>query len=361
MQIFKRLKFLIIAIYSYIYQSIHSLFSSQEEDIIVFVVPNKNLICGGTMSISNMADIAKELFPSKKVYLCVNAKYQKFLRYSGFNSPHRILNIRNYIDKWLKRSNVIINVYESGTIELLNYLNQPKFKNKLDSIQVNILNQNQEMMPSEEDVYRSLGKIKKLTMTLAYKSNSRLEYPYLVIPPRHVGAWFPETRNEIPPFEEKRDFCIISPDKNEFKSEIVQLLTSNGIECFDEWPIPYALFNKLQKQAKWTISFGEGWDGYTMGQFLNGGIGFGVYNKNFEQNYFDTKSLPPFLFKSYEDMRANIIRIINEYNNKITFESTVAEMTTIMASDPDSNTADKVKNRWKSFYENDILIYPKQV
>ena len=94
--------------------------------------------------------------------------------------------------------------------------------------------------------------------------------------------------------------------------EIKDKLLAAGIECYDTWPVPFPEFCKIQQKAKWTISFGEGWDGYSSGQFLNGGIGFGVLQPNFTQDYFDFNDLPPFLFKNYEDMRSEERRVGKE-------------------------------------------------
>lgn len=321
-------------------------------DKIVFVVPNKDLICGGTMSISNMADVAKEIFPDKEVYIAITDRLQRFERYKHFNSPHAIINLRFFLKSWLKKANVVIHVYDAGTLDLLRLLNEPAYRSYLTKVRVNILNQNQEFMPPEEDILKLKGSVENISMTLAFNANKDLSFPYLNYKPMHVGAWYPDLAQVDIPFRLKQNLCILSPDKSDYREEIKAKLIDAGIECYDTWPISFPDFCKLQQKAKWTISFGEGWDGYSSGQFINGGIGFGVLQKNFSQDYFDFDNLPPFLFKSYEDMNNTIISVIQKLNEESVYEEINHKMVETMNNDPHSNSLDNIRNRWRQFYSS---------
>lgn len=322
------------------------------KDKIVFVVPNRELICGGTMSISNMADVAKEIFPEKEVYLAVTDRLQRFEKYNYFNSPHKIINLRFFLKSWLKQANVIIHVYDAGTLELFKLLNKRVYRLFLNKVHVNILNQNQDFMPPEEDLIRLKGAIENISMTLAFNANKDLLFPYLNYSPMHVGAWYPDLAQVDIPFSQKQNLCILSPDRSDYREEIKNKLIGAGIECYDTWPIPFPEFCKLQQKAKWTISFGEGWDGYSSGQFINGGIGFGVLQKNFSQDYFDFDNLPPFLFKNYEDMNRNILSIIRQLNEEPVYEELNHKMVETMNNDPHSNSLDNIRKRWRQFYSS---------
>ena len=148
-------------------------------------------------------------------------------------------------------------------------------------------------------------------------------------------------------------FILLRPHENiAFNFPDGNLLSCRqiGIYCYQKYPIPFSKFVELQKEAKWTISFGEGWDGYSAGQFRNGGIGFGVYQLNFAKKYFNYDNLPHFLFKSYDDLEREILNRIAEYDNEDTFESTNKNIVKIMYSDPENSTSESVRVRWREYY-----------
>lgn len=346
-------KHVVVAIKSAIIQHASLIFSGiSEKDKIVFVVPNKNMICGGTMSISNMADIAKELFPDKEIYMSITDRFQRFERYTQFKSPHRIINLRYFLKPWFRKARVMIHVYDAGTLDLLQLLNKKKHRHYLDKVHVNILNQNQDFMPSARDIMNLKGRVENVSMTLAFNANKDLSFPYLKYSPVHVGAWFPDLEQTPVPYRRKENLCILSPDQSTYRDEIKDKLLAAGIECYDTWPVPFPEFCKIQQKAKWTISFGEGWDGYSSGQFLNGGIGFGVLQPNFTQDYFDFNDLPPFLFKNYEDMNDNILSVIGSLDEESAFETLNYKIVDTINRDPHSNSFDNVRSRWKQFYSS---------
>ncbi len=326
--------------------------AGSSKDKIVFIVPNRDVTLGGTMSVSTMGDIAQELFPNKDVHLGVINKIQGFTKYSGFQSNFEIINLNIYLKKWIKSSNILFHVCEILIIDFLDYINEHIDKEDIDKIQINILNQNHQMLPSEAEIKKHLGKVKSMTMTLAYHANTGYRACYLKHSPIHVGAMYPKTKHDSLSFEQKENLCIISPDENEYKDRIKQLLEENGIRCFDSWPVPYEKFLELQSRAKWTISFGEGWDGYSSGQFTRGGIGFGVYQSEFSQSYFNEDKLPVFLFKSYEEMHENIVDTIKSLDNKDSFTSLNKHIMDIRLRDSYTNDPIKVKSRWILYYNS---------
>lgn len=319
---------------------------------IVFVVPPVADISGGILSIMNMSNMAKEFFPDRDVYVCEFTPVQKRDRYPGSDMKTRVLNLKYFLPAWLRRNDkILFHVYEGGVVTFLKHLEKLGLLDKMKNSTLNILNQNQDYMPSGEDFSDYLHFFKKVTMTLAFKNNEKIDFPYLSMPAMHVGAFFEGPESKAVPFREKQDLCVVSVDEHPMKTEIVKKIKDLGIEIYDRYPIPFREFVELQKKAKWTVSFGEGWDGYTMGQLQNGGIGFGVYQPNFVQKYFNDDDLPKFLFRSYKEMSDNIAETIAYYNNEKVFEEENKKWLEIVNADEDSNSLSKVKERWKNYYK----------
>ena len=318
---------------------------------IVFVVPSPDFISGGILSIINMYNTARELFPDKDVYFVNIKRFQKVDRWHMLDFKGKILNLNYFLKRWLHNNDrIIFHVFEYGLMSFLVFLEKKGLLHRMKNATLNILNQNQDQMPPEEKFQRFIPYFRDVTMTVAYKENEKKDFSCLTIPPIHVGAYFEGPLPEQIPYSKKKNICIFSNDSGPHQEEIRKVVTDMGIKVYDKYPIPYSDFVNLQKEAKFTISFGEGWDGYTMGQFSNGGIGFGVYQKNFQQDYFDSDSLPKFLFASYDEMLAGIKEAIEFYDDEKVMEEENKKWVEIMNESENVNTKEKVKERWKKYY-----------
>ena len=327
-----------------------------EKDKIIYVVPGC-FITGGVLSILNMFHIAKKLFPDKEIFISVLTKFQKADKFREVNFEGRVINLKYFLPDWLNRkNNILFHVYEDGLVGFLQSIEQLGLLDKLRNSSLNILNQNNDLMPAREQIENYLPYFKRVTMTLAYKENEKISFPYLDMPAMHVGAFFDGASPEVIPYEKKKNLCVLSDDDNPVKPIIKDKLIKKGIEVYDSYPIPYGEFVELQKKAKWTISFGEGWDGYTMGQFENGGIGFGVYQENFQQPYFDKNNLPQFLFTSFEEMNEEILDRILSFDEKERFEEVNKKWRDVLANAENINSCQKVKERWINYYKKNGFL-----
>ena len=325
---------------------------SSRREKIVFVVPNGCFISGGILSIINMYHIAVGLFPQKDVFLATLASFQKADTYRDVKTDARVINLKYFLPDWLEQGDkILLHVYEDGLMAFLENIKKMGLLPKLKNVTLNILNQNQNFMPSEKEVGKYAHYFGKVTMTLAYESNIKdNQCKYLDMAPKHVGAYFEGEDPELVPFGKKENLCVLSDDKHPLKAAVKKKLIENGIEVYDTYPVPYNEFVRLQKRAKWTVSFGEGWDGYTMGQFNNGGIGFGVYQPEFAQSYFDAGNLPLFLFDSYEEMAERILERIALYDDAGRFEEENRKWVSVMAQSYNINSREKVRERWIDYY-----------
>lgn len=289
------------------------------KDLILFVVPNLDLRSGGILSIFNILDVTRGLLP-KKVAECVT--------FGSFHYLYRPLWFKNkFCVKWLddvvnsnyKAKSILIHCPEGHLQYLLEYIKSKDYSDYFKNATLNILNQNAEQMPDDIIGFEAARIFKNVTMTLAFKCNEDLCYGYLNQKPIYISANFYGDSNNKIEYRDKKSLCIISPDNHERKKEIVDELKRNNIKCYEFKSIPFHKFKRLQEKAKWTISFGEGYDGYTIPQFTRGGIGLAVFNNTFFPKGFEEKGLPPFIFSSYDDMLNNIVKVMKELDNEESF------------------------------------------
>ena len=77
--------------------------------------------------------------------------------------------------------------------------------------------------------------------------------------------------------------------------------------------ITYEKFKKLIARAKWSITFGEGLDGYLVEPIFSGAIGFAVFNEDFFTSDFAGLST---IYPSMEVLREKIVKDISRLDNK---------------------------------------------
>ena len=125
----------------------------------------------------------------------------------------------------------------------------------------------------------------------------------------------------------KENLIIYSPDKIQWIPNET-LLTKNEIIKNLESKLPNYLFKEIKdlkyddykelaSKAKFSITFGEGLDGYFTETVFSGGISFAVYNEYFFSEEF--KNLET-LFYSFNDLSEKIVNKIKSLDNKAEFD-----------------------------------------
>ncbi|MFL6796336.1 MAG: hypothetical protein ACJ8F3_02875 [Xanthobacteraceae bacterium] len=111
---------------------------------------------------------------------------------------------------------------------------------------------------------------------------------------------------------EKEKLIIYSPDEEPHREPVLKAL-KKGLPEFKLLEIRDITFDKymdLATRCLFSLSFGEGFDGYVAQPIYQGGIGMAVYR----EEYFPSESLRDFpnFFSSDEDMIDNIVARIRE-------------------------------------------------
>ena len=85
------------------------------------------------------------------------------------------------------------------------------------------------------------------------------------------------------PLEKKEKLIIYSPDEAPYKSKCLSIIKSNfpEFELLEIRDITFDKFMDYASRCLFSITFGEGMDGYFSQPILQGGIGFSVYNEEF--------------------------------------------------------------------------------
>jgi len=81
-------------------------------------------------------------------------------------------------------------------------------------------------------------------------------------------------------YQEKQALLIVSPDPRPLREHVLdriaQACPALTIRVIEN--LPYDDYRKLAGSAKWSLTFGEGLDGYFIEPVLSGGVSFAVFN-----------------------------------------------------------------------------------
>ncbi|UOQ68948.1 hypothetical protein [Hymenobacter volaticus] len=143
----------------------------------------------------------------------------------------------------------------------------------LKDLHINVMNQNIQLMPAPEVIEQLRQLTPHLTITTAHSSYTTPALRQLYAAPTHLlSAWFEQQEIEVVPYRGKENIMMVSPDEHPDKVKILTRIRQAfpALQLIVIQNMKYDDFKVLEAKAKWSISFGEGFDGYTIFPVLKG-------------------------------------------------------------------------------------------
>lgn len=280
----------------------------EKKNVILFYLPNGECMSGGILSIYFLIDKSQVLFGNAIVIPVVISSLQRIFKTSWFTNPFFIYNLRRIKKRVSSAQNIVIHIPECFFSQFCDLVRIHKLESITQLATINILNQNAEAMPSDQVFEHNKYLCGKLTMTLAFDINMDKIYSFLDQQQMVLSTWFYKDEYGYLDFDLKDGVCIVSPDNHPLKAQVIKHLEQQlGLRCIEIRNMPFDHYRALRSRAKWSVTFGEGYDAYFVGTILVGGIGFGVDNANFRPPYIDADNLPLNVFTSYEQLCEQIV------------------------------------------------------
>lgn len=287
------------------------------KQMIIFFNVMRNVISGGMLSIDRFIEHSLPIAKEKgfNVVLSGLPLDNACIYNSYFDYSIEPIDFK-YIVKYCKPEKLVLNIPECFIPDFINKISAKEYiwLFAIKDLRINILNQNDELMPSQNCIeeLRTLCN-NKLTITAAHKSYCTDEKSKQYNAPVYLLT--PFLPNFIrTPFEQKEKIIVLSPDNCEYKQALLKTLkkelpdykivTVEGMHLND--------YKKLISKAMFTITFGEGYDGYFLEPYLSDSIGFCVLNKTFFPKEFKKQ---PTTYSSWSEMLNNIVEDIKKYEN----------------------------------------------
>jgi len=299
---------------------------------MVFLVPALDVVNGGLMSICHIAarsQAMKEVHGCEVLMATLPGK-TTISAFSKFENDRKIFRFEQLEAVFDDLKELYVQIPEVYIPPFLAYLEgHPNVFRSIQDRRINILNQNIELMPGVEEVGKLAGYFTSVTQTCAHERYCTSEQRELYGMPLHLlPADLPSRFYQIP-YREKENLIAYSNDENPHKEMVLEELKKRLPEyrflmienmAYDEYLRTISL-------AKWTLTFGEGWDAYYIQPYFSGSIGFTVFNEAFCP---ERMRASPTAFPDYETLPERMAQFIQEHDREDLYCAKIQEVLTIL-------------------------------
>lgn len=259
------------------------------EKLMVLLVPEHNEMSGGIYSIISVANQMRRLkrYHGYEIVVMTRPSPTRltYFRNTRFRNSENIFRIEQ-LPLCQAAREIYLHIPEYAaphfvrdlTYEELHYLlGRPR-------VYVNLLNQNIKLMPDKE-LFASLRRVSDhLTQSVAHhayfnqKIADKYQLPTLLLPAYTDLNDYPASS-----FAEKEKLIIYSLDNAAHKKKCLRKIAESfpDFELLEIKNISFDQYMDYATRCMFSISFGEGFDGYVAQPFYQGGIGFAIYDPEF--------------------------------------------------------------------------------
>ena len=283
------------------------------EHIMVIVIPEHNEMSGGIYSFFAIAKAAYALRHKHDYQVLLMTRPNRYnatyLKQRNFRNSEIVFRFEQIV-RCRGAKTVYLQVPEYAASSFARELNEESFNylRSRERLYVNILNQKTDLM-EEKEAFKDLRSLAtELTQSVAHHAYfsqafaDRYTMPMLLLP-----AYTDLSDYNAIPFGEKDKLIIYSPDEADYREAVLAKL-EKGLPDYTLREIRGLTFDHymdLATRCRFSVTFGEGFDGYLAQPIHQGGVGFAVYN----DKYFPFKGLANFdnIFASGEAMASGIV------------------------------------------------------
>jgi len=283
--------------------------------LIVFLTPGWEHRTGGVLSIAATYRESLALRPlhQAKVVMCtVPGDDPLFYKYSWFENSNYLLDLNSVLMNCPDLDFLLLHIPEYAIDQVAGWLDSPAAPLAgARTVHLNILFQNAECLYSQNvsDLKR-FGTVTCTTAHEAYSSPATREA--LDMPVHWLGVCTGPEFYARSSYLEKEPLLIVSNDPHPMKEQVLKRIAEAcpHLEVQMVQDLSYEDYRRLIRRAKWSLTFGEGLDGYFAEEVWSGGVAFAVFNdRYFTPAFAELETVYPTWDALIERMPADIQRL----------------------------------------------------
>lgn len=292
--------------------------------LIVFLVPGCDDVNGGILSIASLCAESRRIGANgdADVFLATLPGDPPLLRYTRFANDEVIVDLTDLIRRYRALEDLLIHVPECYVAQFAASIGW-RFRSRLlrvRNVRLNVMLQNIDLVPDSRNL-RLLAALGALTVTTAHEQYTSQEMRRkLGYPLHHLSTLVSPGQYVRVPSADKENLLVLSPDPSDQRARILGLLHERfpEMELVTVQGMRYEDYKSLLQRARWSLTFGEGLDGYLVETVFSGGIAFAVYNSRFFTG--DFRHLRT-IYENWDELAARICDDIDDLSAYPSYDS----------------------------------------
>jgi len=253
--------------------------------LIVFLTPGYDGPSGGVMSIAAIycETQALQKLHRSRVAMCTLPGEPPLLKYTWFRNRNYLLDFEALLTRCSNLDFLLVHMPEYAVNQVSDWLGSHWSRLKaIKEIHFNVLVQNIDLVQGQD--LTALKRFGKVTCTTAHEaySNAATREALGVSLHRLSCCNGPELYNPSG-YANKKPMLMVSHDPHPLKEKVLlrikEALPSLKIQVIQN--LPYEDYCDVARSTKWSLTFGEGLDGYFSDPVFSGGVAFAVFNERY--------------------------------------------------------------------------------
>src|SRR6516164_4407578 len=290
--------------------------------LVWYLVPSWDICGGGLLSICYFHAETRMLLsgPDVAVVASTYPNAPTLKKYTAFPNSMDIFSFAEIVTYFKSVEHAILHIPEYFCRDFPIQLSPTErlFLDTIPRLQVNIMLQNvDQCKPDDIQPLRTLTD--EITCTTAHDRYSTQEQSTRFGIPLHKLSIFVDGYEQRR-WTEKQDIMVLSPDQHPLRNRVIDTIKKGlpSLELITVENMPYESYRSLIAKAKWSLTFGEGLDGYFAETAWTGGIPFAVYNDRFFMPQF--RELPT-VYDTWDELQTWIVGDILKLDHEEVYDA----------------------------------------
>jgi hypothetical protein len=205
-------------------------------------------------------------------------------KYTWFKNRNYLLDLSSVVVNCVHLDFLLLHIPEYAINQVLDWLKSASAASlrNVREVHLNVLLQNVECLQGQN--FSELKDFGKVTCTTAHEAyTNSATRATLGVPLHRLGVCIGPEHYLRSSYVDKEPLVVVSNDPHPIRERVLGRIAEAcpALKLHVIENISYEAYKKLIRRAKWSLTFGEGLDGYFAEQIWSGGVAFAVFNDRY--------------------------------------------------------------------------------